>query len=404
MTALGVHAASGEPADVVESIAGLTAELVRIPSRSGIDPYEPIVGYMERWLAEQGLAPRRLLGPSGAPLALTCDVRGAHLGPRYVFDACLDTAPFGDETAWRHSPTSGTVADGWLYGRGSSDCKVALAIFGHVAAALRSETGDLHGTLTLLFDADEHTGRFGGAKAFFGDAATRADIAGVMIGYPGHDEVIVGSRGFLRARLTVYGSAGHTGGRRSEGNAVDKAAALVTELTAMPLPGISEGFPLPPKLTVTAIHGGEGFSVIPDVCTVNVDVRLVPSFRPEEATALVTAAAREVDKRLPSARTTEVLFEETWPAYALPSSSPLVATLTGAVARVAGRPIRTKIAGPSNIGNYLASLGIEATAGYGVRYRNLHGTDECVDVSTIATVHAVYAAAARALLGRSSRD
>jgi succinyl-diaminopimelate desuccinylase len=315
-----------------------------------------------------------------------------------VFDACLDTAPFGDEAAWRYSPTSGVVADGWLYGRGSSDCKVALAIFAHVAAALRSDTRDLHGTLTLLFDADEHTGKFGGAKAFFGDAATRADVAGVMIGYPGDDEVIVGSRGFLRARLAVHGSAGHTGGRRTEGNAVEKAAVLVTELAARPLPSTSERFPLPPKLSVTAIHGGEGFSVIPDVCTVNVDVRLVPSFTPEDAATLITAAVREVDERMPMARTTDVFFEESWPAYALPSSSPLVRTLTGAAARVRARPIGTKIAGPSNIGNYLASLGIEATAGYGVRYRNLHGTDECIDVSTIGTVHGVYAAAARALL------
>jgi succinyl-diaminopimelate desuccinylase len=403
VSALGASA-SREPAHVVESITELTAELVRIPSRSGIDPYEPIIRHLERWLREHDLAPRRLLGPSGEPLALACDVRGAGPGPRYVFDACLDTAPFGDEAAWRYPPTSGVVVDGWLYGRGSSDCKAALAIFAHVAAALRTETRDLHGTLTLLFDADEHTGRFGGAKAFFGDAAMRADIAGVMIGYPGDDEVIVGSRGFLRARLTVHGSAGHTGGRRTEGNAVDKAAVLVRELTALPLPDASDGFPVPPKLTVTAIHGGEGFSVIPDVCTVNVDVRLVPTFMPEEAAALVRAAVREVDERMPSARATDVAFEESWPPYVLPPSSPLIGALTSAVAWVGARPIRTKIAGPSNIGNYLASLGIEATAGYGVRYRNLHGTDECVDVSTIGTVHGVYAATARALLTHPHSD
>jgi hypothetical protein len=40
-----------------------------------------------------------------------------------------------------------------------------------------------------------------------------------------------------------------------------------------------------------------------------------------------------------------------------------------------------KVAGPSDIGNYLASLGIPTTAGFGVAYRNLYGTDECIQVT-----------------------
>lgn len=386
-----------EPA-TVDSIVELTAELVRIPSRSGVDSYDPIIGHLEHWLSDHGLAPRRLTGESGQPLALTCDVRTGASGPRYVLDACLDTAPFGDEVAWTHPPTSARVVDGWLYGRGSADCKVAAAIFSHIAAELRAETGGLRGTLTLLFDADEHTGGFGGVKAFLADTAGRNDVTGVMIGYPGDDEVIVGGRGFLRARLSVHGTAGHTGGRRSEGNAVSKAAVLVTALDNQPLPGAAEGARLPSKLTVTAVHGGEGFSTIPDLCTVNVDVRLAPGFDPEAARELLTTVVREVDGRIPSSGPTEISFEESWPAYVLPASSRLVRALTAAAARVGGRPIPTRVAGPSNIGNYLASLGVEATAGYGVRYRNAHGTDECIDVGTIATVHAVYGAAVRSLL------
>jgi succinyl-diaminopimelate desuccinylase len=388
-----------ELSTTVESVTELTAELVRIPSRSGVDSYEPIIVHLERWLIDHGLAPRRYLDGSGRPLALACDVTGEVPGPRYVLDACIDTASFGDESAWTHPPTSGVVVDGWLQGRGSADSKVAAAIFCHIAAELRSEADRLRGTLTVLFDADEHSGGFGGVKAYLADEVASADVAGVMIGYPGDDEVIVGGRGFVRARVAVHGTAGHTGGRRSEGNAVAKAAELVMALNAEPLPGASEeGFPLPSKLTVTAIHGGEGFSVIPDLCTIHVDVRLVPGFKPTAAMEMLISVVRQVDERLPSCRSTEIAFEESWPAYALPPSSILVTALTTAAEKIAGQPIRTKIAGPSNIGNYLASLGIEATAGYGVGYRNPHGTDECIDVGTIATVHAVYRAAVRSLL------
>jgi succinyl-diaminopimelate desuccinylase len=53
---------------------------------------------------------------------------------------------------------------------------------------------------------------------------------------------------------------------------------------------------------------------------------------------------------------------------------------------------------PSNIGNYLAGLGIPATAGFGVDHVGLHATDERIRLDTIPAVQAVYHAAMLALL------
>jgi succinyl-diaminopimelate desuccinylase len=61
-----------------------------------------------------------------------------------------------------------------------------------------------------------------------------------------------------------------------------------------------------------------------------------------------------------------------WPPYHLDDDSPLNTALLTA-ARHAGQAPAAKIAGPSNIGNYLAGLGIQATAGFGVAYQSLHG-------------------------------
>ena len=57
-----------------------------------------------------------------------------------------------------------------------------------------------------------------------------------------------------------------------------------------------------------------------------------------------------------------------------------------------------KVAGPSNIGNYLAKLGIDATAGFGVRYKNLHGANEKIELATISAVQTIYHEAALRLL------
>ena len=147
------------------------------------------------------------------------------------------------------------------------------------------------GSVVLLFDVDEHTGAFGGAKAFFEEpGAPRVD--GVMIGYPGPDHVVTGGRGVLRARLHVHGVAGHSGSASSvTPSAIAKAAALVTRLHDGRAAGPGgPGFPLPARLTVTAISGGEGYSVVPDLCVVNVDVRLTPRF--DSQAALETVPGR----------------------------------------------------------------------------------------------------------------
>jgi succinyl-diaminopimelate desuccinylase len=58
----------------------------------------------------------------------------------------------------------------------------------------------------------------------------------------------------------------------------------------------------------------------------------------------------------------------------------------------------TKVAGPSNIGNYLAGLGIPATAGFGVVYEGLHGTDERIRIDSIPAVQVGYHQALLTLL------
>jgi succinyl-diaminopimelate desuccinylase len=381
-----------------DTVSELTQALVRIPSRAGVDPYAPIVDLLSGWMREHGLVTTLLRDGTGAVVGLTTEIHGSHPGPRWVLDACLDSAPFGDEHAWTYSPTSGIIADGWMWGRGSADSKAAVAIFCHLATRLATSTEQLHGSLVLLFDLDEHTGRFGGATRYFEGPDAPCDVAGVMIGYPGMDKLVIGGRGVYRAQLHVHGTASHSGGSRSTPNAIDKAAHLIRELGATDLPdGISTDFPLSGKLTVTAIEGGQGYSMTPDLCTVSIDIRTTPTFNDAAAATLLNHVTTCVDEHWPDTRPTLVQLTTRWPAYALPADSRLRTTLLR-VAHTFGVDVEPKIAGPSNIGNYLAGLGIPATAGFGVTYTGLHATDERIQLDTIPTVQAVYHATLLSLL------
>ncbi|MFI1869391.1 M20 family metallopeptidase [Streptomyces jumonjinensis] len=380
-------AARARAASVVE----LASELIRRPSRGGIDDYGPVLGVLEEWLSARGLPHRRLHDDAGLLVGLLVEIRGGRPGSWWTLDACVDTAPYGDESAWSFPPACGDVADGWLRGRGSADSKLAASMFCHIAADLAPHTETLHGGLAVLLDVDEHTGGFGGARAYLADeSAVRP--AGVMIGYPGMDEVVVGGRGLWRATLTVHAPSGHSGSSKTVVGAISRAAHLVRLLDAAELPGVdaASGFPLPPKLSVTTFHGGEGFSVIPDRCDLNIDVRTTPGFGAHDAETLVRKIAAELDADLPGPRPTEVTPVVAWPPFRLAEDEQPAAALLGAAAG-AGLTVRAKTAGPSNIGNLLAGEGIPGvTAGFGVPYEGLHGIDERAHLAELPTVYAVY--------------
>jgi succinyl-diaminopimelate desuccinylase len=385
----------------VDSILELAQQLVRVPTKAGVDSCEPVFDLLRDWFGARSIVVELIRQPeTGANIGLTGEVSGSRPGMIHLLNATVDTAPFGDLAAWTDPPTSGELREGWLFGRGSADSKTGVAVFCHLLAAANEDQTRPSGTLGVLFDAGEHTGGFDGIRAYFADRGRRERVAGVMIGYPGNDEIVVGSRGFLRAVVRVAGTGGHSGSRRPvEVNAVTRAARLTSKLAAVDLCDVrNPDFPLPPKVTVTFIHGGDGFSVIPDLCEVGIDFRLTPHFRADRAEALLRDLVTDLDATTPAPRPTTIELQPGWPAYRLPATSRLARSLQEAATNVLKRPCPLVVVGPSNIGNFLTELGIEATAGFGVSYRNLHAADEAVEVASIAPVYDTYREALRMLL------
>lgn len=389
-----------EPAESVhQSIVRLASRLVRIPTRAGVDDYQRAVDLVLGCLSGVGLNPHLLTGDQGEPLAIAAQV-GTGQGPHYVLDAPLDTADTGDLDAWARYPFSGDTHDGWLHGRGSADSKTAVSIFAHLAAQLDHEP--LRGTLTVLFDLDEHTGGFGGIKAWLASQDRKPD--GVMIGYPGPDKVVIGGRGVWRAKITAYGKSAHSGASDKSAplNAITRAMDFIDEVRrgVMALAEIDPDLALTPKVTVTSISGGTSgsFSVVPDSCTVELDIRLTYGFTSDTADRLVRDVANKMDWSTWIRPMTIERVGEPWPAYRLSADHKLVQAIRHG-ARQAGLDPAPTVAGPSNIGCFLSQHGIPATAGFGVAYRGLHAANEAIDVSTIPTVYASYLGAVRRLLG-----
>jgi succinyl-diaminopimelate desuccinylase len=373
-----------------DQIIELASELIKIPSRAGIDSTAPILEYIKRWLTRHDLPVMSLKNGKSDQVGVYMHLASGRPGPAICLNACLDTAPFGDESAWSASPTSGHVASNRLYGRGAADSKMGVALFSNLAVEMIKRDDLTKGDLFVVFDADEHTGAFQGIKTFLENAPRKPDAA--LIGYPGNDAVVIGSRGFLRAVITVSGKAAHSGSSSVKGfNAVEKMARLVTCIDDEQLPPETDRyFGFGPQVNVTEIAGGQGFSIIPDRCTCKVDIRLTPGFNFEAAQEWVKEIVERIDQMNPGPRPSRIDWMEGWPPYRVKSESFLVTEFIRIASEVFGRPIHEKVSGPSNIGNHLASRGIPALSGFGVTYWNIHAIDECVDLETVVPTYNTY--------------
>lgn len=380
------------------SITSLLKELVRIPSRAGVDSYDTIFRCIAGWLESRDVPCTPISGANGHVIALAGQIGRASESGTIVLNASVDTAGFGNLAAWSRDPIDAKIIDGSLYGRGSADAKAGIAIFSQLLATFRKRNFALG--LAFVFDADEHTGYFGGIRAWLD--RVNEPIVGVLIGYPGHDRIGIGARGFWRATVHISGASAHSGSSIDRGtNAIAKATQLVAVLAELQreiIHAASEAFPLSPKFTVTGIRGGGEFSLIPDSCELDVDVRLTPTFVAEAADARLRAMVDRVDTQFPGPTLSRIVVHASAPAYLLPAESPLVAALNRAAQHVLGRRLRLAVTGPSNVGNLLAQRGIPATCGFGVAYRNIHAPDERVDLASVVPTYRVYEAALQELL------
>ena len=119
-------------------VVDLTAQLVRIPSvfrpgEAGANERE-VAAAVEAWLRREGFAVEVQDVAPGRPNVIVW-LDGSAPGRTLCFEGHTDVVTEGDPAAWRHSPWSGLVEDGHLYGRGSADMKGGLAAAMVAAAA-----------------------------------------------------------------------------------------------------------------------------------------------------------------------------------------------------------------------------------------------------------------------------
>lgn len=224
-----------------------------------------------------------------------CDNNGvsnlyARLGdgrPNFCFLGHTDVVPAGDHSLWSVDPFAGTVRNGYLYGRGISDMKGAIAAFvGAVENFL--EKGSSKCSISLLLTSDEEgVARYGTRVMVDWLKERNETIDACLVGEPTNphhlgEMIKIGRRGILDGTLTIAGKAGHVAYPEFAQNPINLLVDVCETLKNTPL---DDGFPefQPSHLEITTIDVDNAASnVIPERATAHINVRFNPSYTGEK--------------------------------------------------------------------------------------------------------------------------
>ena len=223
----------------------------------------------------------------------------ARLGPAgdggVMLSGHSDVVPVEGQN-WSVPPFALTERDGKLYGRGTADMKGYIACM--LAAVPHFLAQPLKQPLHLAISYDEEVGCLG-VRTLLEALSQRPEKPSIcLIGEPTELQPVLGHKGKLGVRCEVKGAACHSAYTPQGVNAIEYAAQLVHQLTA-----IGERLAQteqhdtrfdPPFTTVQTgiIRGGTVLNIVPAECVFDFEVRTLPQHDAQAVAAEIETFAQ----------------------------------------------------------------------------------------------------------------
>lgn len=376
-------------------IVDLTSVLVQSIGQNPPGEEAATADTLEHAAHQHGLTVTRVEVAAGRPNLLITLPGGP--GPGLLLLGHTDVVPTGD--GWTRDPFGAVVEDGRIYGRGTTDMKGGLAACLLAMVALKRSEAQLSGPIHLAALVDEEQDGIG-IQAMVSQTPP-GDLLGCIVAEPTDLQTIIAARGASYVTIDVHGEAAHAG-RPSDGrNAIYGAAAIVSDLERWHDELQAQADPLvgPPTVNVGVISGGQGGSIVPAYCRVELDRRLLPGEQMEAVMADLQARLDRLD--LPaSGLSTEVNSPMDMPGFRTPAEHPLVQTVDAALQEVGGPGLPLGGWTAACDGGYVdQEWGVPTVVlGPGSVSEQAHRADESVGIEELLTAARAYTVMAHRLL------
>ncbi len=193
--------------------------------------------------------------------------------PTLLLNAHIDTVKPVD--SWTRDPFTPSIEEETLYGLGSNDCGGGLCSLLQIFRML-TEKPQSYNLIYLASAEEEVSGKDGISRAL--PLLPHIDLA--IVGEPTGMNPAVAEKGLMVLDVIAHGKSGHAA--RNEGvNAIYEALDDMRWIRDYKFKKVSE-FLGPTKMTLTVVNAGTQHNVIPDKCTMLVDIRTNEFYDNEE--------------------------------------------------------------------------------------------------------------------------
>lgn len=397
-----------------EDLVAFLQKLIQIPSVTGNEG--PVQAFLQDYLSGMGLTVdcfvpsleelRKHPGyvkesqPYEGRPNVVATWKGSGGGRSLLFNGHIDVIPEGADENWEHGPWSGEIADGKMYGRGTSDMKSGVAAFTMALRAVKECGLRLKGDVVAEYVMDEElTGNGTLAcvmKGYKADAGICCETSSM--------HVQPGSIGRIWFEIRVKGKAAGIQ-RRFEGVSGIRlgwlVSQIVSEYEALRVGQVSH--PLYPDIMgsipcmIGQFESGSYYSAFPDSALLKGSMATVPGEDSqkvkEEFVAFVQRRAAEEDPWLRQ-HPPEVVFTGYFAEPSeIPVDSPIVQSLCRNFEAVMGeKPAISGRQGAADI-RFLNQYGETPTVIFGPgRTEQMHANNEWVAVEEYISAIKVLAA------------
>lgn len=286
----------------------LAQTLIQLPSLSPVNselagPSSEALNSIERYLSQYGARCRRLVFEGGHqkwnyPVDNLYAEWCFGENPRHLcFIGHTDVVPPGDETQWRQDPYSGQLQDGWIYGRGATDMKGAVAAYCAAITQILPWLQDQSVRLSLILTSDEEWAAINGTKKvlhWLEKNGIKIDAA--IIGEPSSSDQLgshikIGRRGSLCGELNVSGIQGHAAYPDMYDNP-NRALSLATAILSSYCWEEKCCYFPPTNFEIVALQSGDfgESAIIPNKANALWNIRFAPQYEIEQIKLILNNA------------------------------------------------------------------------------------------------------------------
>ena len=307
--------------------------------------------------------------------------------PLFVFAGHTDVVPTGPLDKWTSPPFAPEIRDGMLYGRGTADMKSSIAAMLTAVESFVAANPNHPGSIAFLLTSDEEGDANDGTIAVVEALKARGEsLDFCIIGEPTSVDTL--------GKLTVKGIQCHIAYPHLGKNPIHLAAPAIAELAATEWDQGNEYFPAT-TWQISNIHGGTGATnVIPGSVEIKFNFRFATASTVE---SLQQRLIGILDKH-------DLEYEINWTLGARPfltGRGPLADAASQAIREICAIDTELSTTGGTSDGRFIAEICAQMLE-IGPVNATSHKIDECVDITALPKLSAIYCRILRQLLVASS--